>query len=145
MGRNILRLDVRGIEETINQLNRVAKEDSKKATEDALTKAGKKIGDDTIRGLDKAYLPAGGKYSHGKTRESVMQNPSVEWKGESASIGVGFDFGKKGAGGYLITGTPKMKPDKPLHRIYKEKSYMNEIEKDMQKTIGEYIGKALTR
>lgn len=145
MGRNILKLDVTGIEETINQLNRVAREDSKTAAEEALTKAGQKITNDTLKGLSRANLPAKGKYLHGATKESVVTNPHVEWKGESASMGVGFDFGKPGAGGYLISGTPKMSAVKPLHRIYKEKSYMKEIEDDMKKTIGQYIDKALKR
>ena len=90
MGRNILRLDVKGIEETINQLNRVAKEDSKKATEDALTKAGKKVGDDTVRSLDKAYLPAGGKYSRGASPTTMARSPApspanAPWKAAASA------------------------------------------------------------
>ena len=145
MAKNILRLDTSGIEELVAKLNKVAKEDTKQAVEEALTKAGKKVTDDTIRGLDKSNLPAGGKYSKGTTRQSVIQYPKVEWHANTAQIGVGFDFDLPGAGGYLITGTPKMKPDALLHRIYKERSYMKEIDEDMQKVINEHIQRALTR
>ena len=147
MAKNILRLDTSGIEELVAKLNKVAKEDTKQAVEEALTKAGKKVTDDTIRGLDKSNLPAGGKYSRGDTRKSVIENPEVNWfaGGTKAQIGVGFDFDLPGAGGYLITGTPKMKPDALLHRIYKERSYMKEIDEDMQKVINEHIQRALTR
>lgn len=147
MARNILRIDVSGIEETISKLDKIAKQDTKKATEEALTKAGERIEKDTIQGLDDSNLPAGGDYHSSQrwTEKSVIRNPQVEWKGESASIGVGFDFGKKGAGGYLISGTPKMKRDEALYRIYKSKSYMKEIQDDMEKTVGKYIKEALSR
>ena len=68
-----------------------------------------------------------------------MTNPQPEWDGFVASVSVGFDFSVPGAGGYLITGTPKMAPDKQLHKIYKGKKYMQEI----QKIIGAEITDAI--
>lgn len=142
MGRNILKLETKGIEELADKLKELNGQVNEAVTE-TLEKAGKKIGEDTDRAIQSSYLPAGGKYSHGATAQSVIHNPQVEWKGMVASIGVGFDFGMIGAGGYLISGTPKMKPDAELHKMYKEKRYMSEIEKEMQKTMGEYIEKAM--
>ena len=61
-----------------------------------------------------------------------IKNPKVEWSGMMGEIGVGFDFSKPGAGGYLITGTPRMKPDRELNKIYKGKRYMKQIEQDIK-------------
>ena len=90
-----------------------------------------------------SYLPAGGKYSTGKTEATIVDNPQVEWSGSRASIEVGFDFGKPGAGGFLITGTPKMKPDKELNRMYKGKKYMKQIQDQMSEVVSEAISKAM--
>lgn len=130
MGRNILKLDVRGFEEYGEQLDRLGA-DLKEIFTDALEQAAETIRDDTIEAVDKSNLPAGGEYSKGYTKESIIRNPKVKWSGSMGEVDVGFDFGKPGAGGYLITGTPRMKPDMELNRIYKQKKYMNRIRRDM--------------
>ena len=130
MGKNLLKLDVSGFEEYIQKLEKL-EADIKPIVEDALNQAGETITDDTFDGVSKSNLPRGGEYSTGKTRESIIKNPRVKWEGTTAEIGVGFDFNKPGAGGYLITGTPRMAPDKALNRIYKGKKYMKDIQKDM--------------
>ena len=109
----------------------------------ALTDAGKKISEDTHKAMAKQNLPAGGKYSRGTTEKAIVDNPQVEWSGSKASIDVGFDFGKPGAGGYLITGTPKMVPNEELNGMYKGKKYMKEIQEQMGQTVGEAITKAM--
>ncbi len=54
---------------------------------------------------------------------------------------MGFDKTKPGAGGFLITGTPKMQPVKPLAQIYGSKKYekqmTKEIQEELEKTIQE--------
>ena len=142
MGRNILKLETKGIEELADKLKEL-NGDVNEAVTEILEKAGKKIGEDTERAMSNANLPAGGKYSRGVTAQSIILEPKAEWKGSIATIGVGFDFGMLGAGGYLITGTPKMQPNHELHRIYKEKRYMSEIQKEMQDTMRDYIDKAM--
>ena len=130
MGRNILKLETKGIEELADKLKEL-NGDVNEAVTEILEKAGKKIGEDTERAMSNANLPAGGKYSRGVTAQSIIQEPKAEWKGSVATIGVGFDFGMLGAGGYLITGTPKMRPDMALQKIYKRKKYMRDIQQDM--------------
>ena len=142
MGRNILKLETKGIEELAEKLKEL-NGDVNEAVTATLEKAGKKIGEDTERAMSRTNLPAGGKYSRGETAQSIIHEPKAEWKGNVATIGVGFDFGMPGAGGYLITGTPKMQPNNELHRIYKEKRYMSEIQKEMQNTMRDYIDKAM--
>lgn len=141
MGKNTLKLETSGFSDLIEKIKAV-NGNVKKAVDDALTQAGETITVDTLEALDNAYLPAKGKYSKEATKESVVQNPAVVWHGDTAEIAVGFDYGKKGAGGLLITGTPKMKPDKELQEIYKKKRYINEIHKDIENVLNDYVQEA---
>lgn len=100
--------------------------------ESVLEDAAKKIQADTLEAAQKPNYPAGGSYAGGQTRESITTQTSVDWEGTVASVPVGFDFSKPGAGGFLISGTPMMPPVPALRRIYKEKGYMAGISKGMQ-------------
>lgn len=142
--RNTLKLDTSGLTELLTKLDAVGG-DMKPAAEEALKKASERIADDTERAIQKVNLPAHGKYSTGDTEKSIIRNAQVEWNGLVGSVPVGFDFSKAGAGGYLITGTPKMKPDKELRKIYKGKKYMQELQEKMQSVIRVYIGKAMNK
>lgn len=100
--------------------------------ESVLSDAAKQIQSDTLEAAQKPNYPAGGRYSGGQTRESIATQTTVDWEGMVATIPVGFDFSKPGAGGFLISGTPMMPPVPQLRRIYKQKSYMAGINKGMQ-------------
>ena len=69
--------------------------------------------------------------------------PKVEWSGTVAEVGVGFDYSMPGAGGFLITGTPKMQPNRELNRIYKQKKYMRQIQSDMEAVVADEINKKM--
>ena len=146
MARNTMSLDLKGFNELLTKLDGLGG-DLKKAVTEALDEAGKKIGEDTAQAVQKNNLPAGGKYSQGDTADTVVTNPKVEWSGEEASIGVGFDFSKKGAGGFLIKGyyqnyhgTPRhMAPQKDLNAMYTGKGYMKQIQNDMMKVVTKAI------
>lgn len=138
MARNTLKLQLGGFDDLITKLESL-QGDVKGAVTDALNKAGGTIGEDTKKAVDTSNLPAEGAYSKGQTKESIVSNPHVQWSGTQAEIGVGFDYSKKGAGGFLITGTPRMKPDYALQKIYKQKKYMNGIQKDMREVVNDYI------
>lgn len=134
--RKTLRLDTSGLEELIRKMDNIGI-DVKPSVERALTEAGRKISNDTLEALSDQYLPRQGKY-HGSVRdteESVIRDPQVTWEGSVAWIPVGFDFSKPGAGGYLISGTPKMQPDKELNRMYKGKRYMKQIQEQMYSVV----------
>lgn len=142
MARNTLKLQLGGFQELITKLDSL-QGDVKKAVTDALEQAGETIGEDTLDAVDNANLPAKGEYSKGQTKASIITNPLVHWSGNQAEIGVGFDYSKKGAGGFLITGTPRMKPDYELQKIYKRKKYMNQIQNDMADVIKDYINEKM--
>ena len=136
--RNTLKLDTSGFEGLIQRLDELGG-NVVKAVDKGLAKASAKVAADTKAAIAPEYLPAKGVYSKGDTEKSIVTNPQPEWDGLVASVPVGFDFSEPGAGGYLITGTPKMAPDKQLHKIYKGKKYMQEI----QKIIGAEITDAI--
>ncbi len=142
MGRNTLKLDTSGFEDMIDRLKKLGG-DVQKAVTDALEQAGETITEDTRDAVTAPNLPAGGKYSKGYTADSII-DPKVIWiGGTQAEMGVGFDYAKKGAGGFLITGTPRMRPDYALQKMYKQKTYMRKIQQDMIDVVEDYITDAM--
>lgn len=134
MGRTTLKLDTSGFEELMNQYKRLGG-DAKQIVEKALEKVGDEIARDTEAAVAKKNLPQKGMYSKGYTEKSIVKNPKTTWSGEIASIQVGFDYSKPGAGGFLITGTPRMQPDRALNKMYKQKAYMRHIQEDMMEVV----------
>lgn len=134
MAKNNATLDTSEMFRLVRQLERVGG-DVNKTVEAALKTATDKIARDTHEAVLKPNLPAQGKYSHGDTDKSIIDNASVTWSGTTASVPIGFDFAKPGAGGYLISGTPKMKPDKRLHEMYRQKKYMEGVKAEMADTV----------
>ena len=150
MARNTMALDLKGFNELLTKLDGLGG-DLKKVVTEALDEAGKKIGEDTANAVQKNNLPAGGKFSQGDTADTVVMNPKVEWSGDEAKIGVGFDFSKKGAGGFLIKGyyqnyhgTPRhMEPQKELNAMYTGKGYIKQIQKDMMQVVTKEISEKM--
>ena len=134
MARNTLKLDTSGFESLLRKMDEMGG-DVKHTVNKALGEASKKITADTEAALAVANLPAGGKYSSGDTMRSVIRDNGVRWDGLTGWVPVGFDFSAPGAGGYLITGTPRMRPDAALHKMYKQKKYMRQIQDDMSDVI----------
>ena len=130
MQRNTLKLDTSAFQGLLTKLEGMGG-NVKEVVNKALSEAGHKIATDTEQAISYPNLPARGKYSTGDTMRSIIRDFAVRWEGETAWIPVGFDFSKPGAGGYLISGTPKMQPDKELNRMYRQKKYMAEIQKQM--------------
>lgn len=131
MARNKMSFDFSKLSDIIEKLEK-AGADLEKVVKEVLEDAAEDITNDTIDGLAPANLPAGGKHSTGETLASVIRNPKVETSGTMMTIGVGFDKSKKGAGGWLITGTPKMAPAKKLNEIYVSKKYENKLMKELE-------------
>lgn len=106
---------------------------------DALQQASETIAKDTEAAMVAANLPASGTYSDGTTRESIIRDSQVRWEGLIGWVPVGFDFSLPGAGGFLISGTPRMRPNQELARMYKQKRYMNQIQKEIGDVIMNYV------
>lgn len=142
MAKNTLRLDTDGFDALIRRLESLGG-NVKKAVADALGQAAETIAEDTKEAVAISNLPAGGKYSKGNTAKSIITDASVNWQGDVAWVPVGFDFNAQGAGGYLITGTPRMRPDAALHRMYRQKKYMKFVQDGIGDVLMDYIKDAM--
>ena len=120
---------------------RAVEADVEKVVAGAMEKAAEKVQQDTIKALEKSHLPAKGKYSQGDTEESVVRDLKPTVTRQYVEVKLGFDKTRPGAGGFLITGTPKMQPDRALAQIYGSRKYQtditNQIKEDLDKAIKE--------
>ena len=96
------------------------------------------VQDDVRSAITPPNLPERGKYSTGDTDGTVLE-PQVRWCGSIAEVPIGFDKTKPGAGGFLITGTPKMAPDAALNEIFTSKKYANRLKKNIEERLQEEI------
>ena len=139
--KNTLNLELSGFNELVTKLEGMNGNVHKVVT-DALMQAAETIEEDTHNAVKKSNLPAKGKYSTGDTEKAIAK-PSVTWSGTVAEVGVGFDYSKNGAGGFLITGTPRMQPDRELQKMYKQKKYMKAIQQDMEEVVQDEISRVM--
>lgn len=139
MGRNTLKLEGDFLRPLMGSLYRLEHEGAKTVIEKAMIEAEQRVQMDTHLAITFSNLPAHGKYSTGKTSEAIHDSVPPTWEGGVAWVPVGFDFNKPGAGGYLISGTPRMKPDVALQKIYRTKGYMQEIQKQIFEQLSDYI------
>lgn len=158
MARKLFNINLKEFNELLTELDGLGGEMKPVVTE-ALEAAAKTVEQDTIKAMAKSNLPAGGKYSRNpsQTMQSIVKNARVEWSGTIAEIGLGFDFDKPGAGGFLITGyyrsseingTARMAPNVELQRIYggwakAHNRYKKEIQEEMAKAVKKAIDKKL--
>ena len=83
--------------------------DLQRTTEEALIKSKEVVTAKLLEATNKANYPAQGKYSTGRTRQSIDTTQNVTWQGTTAEINVGFDLKKSGLTSiYLMYGTPRM-------------------------------------
>lgn len=138
MSRNTLKLDTSGFEAVLRKIDAMGG-NVKKAVDDALKQASETITEDTEDAMAASNLPARGNYSTGDTEQSIIRDNNVRWEGMTGWVPVGFDFGIPGAGGFLITGTPRMQPNQQLRRMYKQKKYMNGIQNDISDVLWDFV------
>lgn len=125
--------------ESLDELNA----DLKEIFQDAMEQAAETVEWDIMDALADANLPALGKYSQGATEASVIRDAKVQWQGMLGEIPIGFDKTMPGAGGWLITGTPKMRPDYKLEDIFSRRSYERKIKKQIEEHLQEEIDERL--
>lgn len=137
-GKNRIKLEIGGFDDLITKLDEL-QADVKPVLTNALEQAGETVGEDTAEAMANSNLPAKGKYSTGNTKETVLNNPKVKWSGSLAEMGVGFDKLKNGVGTLLITGTPRMAPNRALEKIFVNKRYMKELNSDISEILSDAI------
>lgn len=141
--KNSLSIDFGNFAEYAERLDEL-NADLKEIFQDAMEQAAETVEWDIMDALADANLPALGKYSQGATEASVIRDAKVQWQGMLGEIPIGFDKTMPGAGGWLITGTPKMRPDYKLEDIFSRRKYekkiMKQIEEHLQEEIDERLG-----
>ena len=85
----ILSMALNGLEELAERLQEVGG-DLKKTMADILEDFSDEIQAATEAAVQDANLPAHGDWSHGNTRKAIIKDAKVEWRGYTATIGVGF-------------------------------------------------------
>lgn len=140
--KRMLDIDFSNFEEYVEKLDLLGAS-LKEVFSKAMEEAAEKVQQDTIAALEDVNLPASGIYSQGDTKESVIVDPKTRWEGNLGEIPLGFDKTRKGAGGFLITGTPKMKPDYALEKIYGTRRYENQLKKQIEKALQKEIDRIM--
>lgn len=147
--KSFISMDFYNFREYAEKLDKLGA-DLKEVIGDAMEHAGEKVQEDTKAALAKGNLPAQGRYSQGDTEASVERDIKVEWSGSVGTIGLGFDKTKPGAGGFLITGTPRHAPNHPgtqpvreLEDIYGRRKYEQDLKKSIEKELQEAIDKRM--
>ena len=96
-----------GFDEVLKKLNKLGA-DTKQITEDALKKSFDIVTKKAEAAIAKPNLPAGGKFSTGRTEESLTRTLDVTWTGTEASAPVGFNIKKGGLPSiFMMYGTPR--------------------------------------
>ena len=142
-----LGMAVSGLEELAERLQDVGG-DLKKTMTEVLENTGSEIQSRTEKAVQNQNLPRKGEYSKGVTAESVLTDQKVRWSGPVASINAGFDKTKPGAGGWLITGTPRMRPDLELEKIFggwktQQNKFIKELNADAKQIMLDAIEEAM--
>ncbi|MBQ2557556.1 MAG: hypothetical protein II553_00915 [Lachnospiraceae bacterium] len=96
-----------GFDEVLKKLTKLGA-DTKQITEDALQKSFDIVTKKAEAAIAKPNLPAGGKFSTGRTEESLTRTLDVTWTGTEASAPVGFNIKKGGLPSiFMMYGTPR--------------------------------------
>lgn len=138
--KNYIAVDFSNFEAYAEKLDRL-NADLKKIFGDAMEDAAKQVQEDTRKAVENANLPAGGIYSDGETKASILRDVTPKWSGYMGEVHLGFDKTKPGAGGFLITGTPKMAPDAPLAEMYSGRKYQRQINKKIEEHLQKELNK----
>ena len=148
MGRNRISLQVKGFDEYMAKLDKLGGSDAmKRGVEGALKESKQYVNPQIESAIAKSNLPAGGKYSHGDTKQSIDKSMTVEWSGFTGEIKVGFDFKKSGLTsiflmyGTAVNGTPRMRPVPGL----KNAIYGTKTQRQIAKLQGEALDKVVKR
>lgn len=128
-----------GFDEVLRKLNKLGA-DTKAITEEALQKSFDIVTKKAEAAIAKPNLPAGGKYSTGKSAESLTRTLEVTWTGTEASAPVGFNIKR---GGYptifMMYGTPRYMKVQALYDAF----YSSETEGEVLNAQREVFFKAM--
>lgn len=122
-----------GLDEVVSKLTRL-NANVKSITNEALKETHSYVTEQAEIGMQKGSLPAKGKYSTGKTLESLQRTPKFEWVGTIGSVETGFDLENGGMPSiFLMYGTPSMKKDQKLWSAFFSKKTKDKVKEIQEK------------
>lgn len=143
--KNKIGLKFEGLEEMIANLEKV-QGDLKSTTEKALKASKQRVNEELRKVTIPANYPAYGKYSTGKTAQSIDTDMSVTWEGTTASIKVGYDMQISGMTSiFLMYGTPRHKPPMKAVRKMYNAIYGAKMKKEVAEIQREVFAKVIKR
>lgn len=111
------------------------------AVDEALTEVQRYVQGNVHQAAAK-YTKGGTRYSTGRMLSAVKPTDGVEWAGNVASVGVGFDIYAAGGGGmhsiWMMYGTPRIRPDKKLYNAIRGARTQKQVHEIMEKVFTEH-------
>lgn len=141
--KNRIGLQFDGWKEYMEKLDRLAGSSGmKRAVESALSASKQYVNQKIIEALQPGNLPAKGIYSGGRVLNTLNQDMTVSWNGDTAEIKVGWNLKEDGLTSiFLMYGTPRMSPVKGL----KAAIYGTATKKEVAEIQQEAIQKVMER
>ena len=114
-----------------------------KAVDDALNETSDIIQTET-RSASSIYATKGGGrqgYATGAMYRSIVSENQVKWKGYTAEVNVGFDFGKHGGHHsiFIMYGTPKIPKDAKVYNAIRGTRTRKRVYEAQEKKMREYL------
>ena len=132
MARKKFGVEFEGFNELIDRIEKL-NGDLKSVTEKALTESFKLVTPDLHQAMQKHKQT-------GRTEGSIVDNSTVEWNGDTASIKVGFNIKNGGLPSiFLMYGTPRIPKDQALYNAIYGKKTQEEIRKLQEEIFYEEI------
>lgn len=102
-----VKLEFKGFQETLKKLTDLNADVKRIATE-AMQKSFDIVTEKARDAVAKPNLPKGGRFSTGRTEESLVTHLDITWKNTEATAPVGFDVSKGGLPSiFMIRGSPR--------------------------------------
>lgn len=128
MPKNKISIDFKGYDVIKKQLDQLGGDATKRAVDEALRASQQIVADKVSAAITPHTFT-------GKTKRSIVTDAQVEWTGDTAAVGVGFDI--RGGGlasiflmyGTTLHGQPHITPDRNLY----DAVYGNNTRKEIQK------------
>lgn len=139
MSGNKCALEFVGMNDVLKQLERM-EADTKSLAEEALGKTFDAVQPEVRSAVASSRFNFN---RTGDTKAQILSNPEIEWKGNTAKVGVGFDVSGPGVVSvFLMRGTPRITPDQNLYNSVFGDAVSAKVEEVQRKVFEGWLDKA---
>ena len=144
MAKNKITVDFSGFDQMKKQLDQIGGDATKRAIESALKASQQVVAQQVSTAISPHTMT-------GDTKKSIVTNDPVEWTGDTAAVGVGFDI--KGGGlpsiflmyGTQLHGQPHITPDRNLYNAVYGAKTRKEILKIQEQAFEKVLERAVKK